>query len=97
MTQGVGCWRCAPRLMLGVNLTKILLDNFHFHTPARTIKNIPLKSYCTQSRFCSRLERISMSIHPVADDPIGLLRLVPEKAVTAAVDDFHLGAFDVVA
>jgi len=46
--------------------------------------------------FRVRLEPILMSIHPVADDPIGFLRLVPEEAVTAAVDDFHLGAFDVV-
>ena len=38
-----------------------------------------------------------MPIHPLANDLLGLLRLVPEKAVAAAVDDFHLGAFDIVA
>ena len=42
MTKGGG-WRYAPQLMLGVGLTKTPLDNSHFHQPARTIKNIPLK------------------------------------------------------
>ena len=59
MTQGGGCWRYAPQLMLGVDLTKMPLDNSHFQTPARTIKNIPLKSYCQQSRFCSHSAFVS--------------------------------------
>jgi hypothetical protein len=33
MTQGVGCRRYTPRLMLGVDLTKMPLDNAHFLTP----------------------------------------------------------------
>jgi hypothetical protein len=36
-------------------------------------------------------------VQPIADDPVGLLGLLPEKTVAAALDDFEFGAFDVIA
>jgi hypothetical protein len=89
-----------PQLMLGVDLTKRPLDKLPRNTGSHNQKYSAQKSMqpiAILLTFRIRLERILMSIHPVADDPIGFLGLVPEEAVTAAVDDFHLGAFDVVA
>ncbi len=36
-------------------------------------------------------------VQPIPDDPFGLLGLLPEKTVAAALDDFEFGAFDVIA
>lgn len=35
-------------------------------------------------------------VEPLANNPIRLLRLVPEKTVAAAFDHFELRAFDIV-
>jgi hypothetical protein len=51
MTQGGGAG-ASPQVMPSVDLIKMPLDNSHFQTPVRTFKNIPVKSYCQQSRFC---------------------------------------------
>jgi hypothetical protein len=38
-----------------------------------------------------------VSVEPIPDDLIGLFRLVPEKAVTAALNDCQFGVWNVIA